>query len=235
MQQMAKEKILVVDGESGILELVSNNLPKDVYQVKGVLACEKALSEAIHNPPDLILVDLMPQGQSGLSTCRELKSNRKTDHIPIIIFTAKEKDSDIVTGLELGVDGYLNRPVSGRILKAMVRAVLRKKSQQADDEGGVVNRDGLMIDPLNHTAILHGAALSLTATEFALLHFLAQRPGNVSSRNQITRSVKGRNYPDTDRSIDVQIRALRRKLGDSGRLIETVRGIGYRFRAYQEQ
>jgi two-component system, OmpR family, alkaline phosphatase synthesis response regulator PhoP len=231
MRLMAKEKILVVDGESDILEVVRHNLPKDAYQVKGVLACEKTLSEAIHNQPDLILVDLVPQGESGLSICRELKSNPETGHIPIIILAAKGEDSDVVTGLELGVDGYLHRPFSPRVLKAMVKAVLRKNGQRADIEGSVVNRDGLMIDPVSHNAALNGAALTLTATEFALLHLLAQKPGRVSSREEITRSVKGRDYPATDRSVDVQIMALRRKLGDSGSLIETVRGIGYRFKS----
>lgn len=228
---MAKEKILVVDGESGILELVRNNFPKGVYQVDGALASEKALSEAICNQPDLVLVDLMSQGQGGLDICRKLKSNPETAHIPIIILAPKGEDSDIVSGLELGVDGYLHRPFSPRVLKAMVRAILRKKARQVDSENSVVNVDGLTIDPLSHNVILNGTALALTATEFAVLYFLARRPGRLLTRGEITRSVKGRDFQDADRSLDVQIVRLRRKLGDSATMIETVRGMGYRFKA----
>lgn len=228
---MAKEKILVVDGESGILELVWQNLPKDAYQVKGVLGFKEALSEAIHNPPDLVLVDLVSQGREGLRICCELKTNPETGHIPVIILAAKGDDSDIVSGLEFGVDGFLHTPFSPRVLRAMVRSALRKKGQPAGAEGDVVKIDGLMIDPLSHDVILNGAALALTATEFAVLHLLARTPGRLLTRDQITRSVKGRDFQNTDRSLDVQIVQLRRKLGEAARMIETVRGMGYRFRA----
>jgi len=228
---MEKKKILVVDGDSGILELVESNLPRDAYQVRGVFRPEQILAEATENPPDLVLLDLMPPGLGALSACRELKNNLETGHIPIVLLTAQGEDSDIVNGLDLGADGYLPRPFSPRVLAAMVRAVLRKGDQQEDFEGGEVNVDGLMINPLDHKVILKGTVLTLTATEFALLHFLARRPGRVFSRDQIMRSVKGRGYPATHRSVDVQVMGLRRKLGDARTLIETVRGVGYRFKA----
>jgi DNA-binding response OmpR family regulator len=226
---MAKETILVVDGKSGILKLLRRNLPKDGYLVKGVLGCEKAVLEAIHNPPDLILVDLTPPGQGGLNVCRELKSNPKTGRISIIILAAKGRDSDIVAGRRLGADGCLTRPLSPRVLQAVVEGILRKKNQQPTIEGDVLNIDGLLINPLDHNVILNDAALRLTTIEFAVLYLLARRPGAVVARDEITRSVKGRDLHDTDRSLDVQISQLRRKLGGDAMMIETVRGMGYRF------
>ena len=227
---MEKETIIVVDGKSVILKLLRRYLPRDVCTVKGVFGCEKVFSEVIHNPPDLILVDLTPPGQDGLSVCRELKSNPQTAHIPIIIAAAKGKDSDIVTGRRLGAEGCLTRPLSPRVLQTAVEGVLRKKNQQADIEGDILTINGLMINPLDHNVILNGTALRLTTIEFAVLDLLARRPGQVFTRDEITRSVKGRGLHDTDRSLDVQISQLRRKLGADARMIETVRGMGYRFK-----
>ncbi len=225
---MEKEKILIVDGESRIMRLVRHNLPEGDYFVKGVRGSEKAISEAIYNRPDLILIDLKASSRGGLNVCRELKSNPITDHIPIIIIAAKGRDSDVVAGRRLGADNCLTRPLSTRLLQAVMERILRNNGQHAD-EGDMVNIDGLVIDPFDHKVILHGAVLRLTGIEFAILHFLAQRPGQVLSRDQITRAVKGRDLHDTDRSLDVQMVQLRRKLGDAGQLIETVRGMGYRF------
>jgi len=227
---MAKEKILVVDDEADILELVGYNLARDGYQVKSALTGEKALAEVANNLPDLILLDLMLPGVDGLDVCRTLKSNSKTSRIPIIMLTAKGEDADVVTGLELGADDYITKPFSPRVLLARVRAVLRRRQIQEDVEDVVVNIHGLSIDPARHEVLLDRKPITLTATEFRLLHFLARRPGWVFTRDQIIGSVKGQDYPVTDRSVDVQIVGLRRKLGDAGRLIETVRGVGYRFR-----
>lgn len=227
---MARQKILVVDDEADILELVGYNLARDGYQVKGALTGEKALTEVVDNLPDLILLDLMLPGVDGLDVCRKLKSNSKTSQIPIIMLTAKGEDADVVTGLELGADDYITKPFSPRVLLARVRAVLRRRQIQEDGEEVVVNIHGLSIDPARHEVILDRKPITLTATEFRLLHFLARRPGWVFTRDQIIGSVKGQDYPVTDRSVDVQIVGLRKKLGEAGRLIETVRGVGYRFR-----
>lgn len=227
---MARQKILVVDDEADILELVGYNLARDGYQVKGALTGEKALTEVVDNLPDLILLDLMLPGVDGLDVCRKLKSNSKTSQIPIIMLTAKGEDADVVTGLELGADDYITKPFSPRVLLARVRAVLRRRQIQEDGEDVVVNIHGLSIDPARHEVILDRKPITLTATEFRLLHFLARRPGWVFTRDQIIGSVKGQDYPVTDRSVDVQIVGLRKKLGEAGRLIETVRGVGYRFR-----
>jgi len=227
---MARQKILVVDDEADILELVGYNLARDGYQVKGALTGEKALTEVVDNLPDLILLDLMLPGVDGLDVCRKLKSNSKTSQIPIIMLTAKGEDADVVTGLELGADDYITKPFSPRVLLARVRAVLRRRQIQEDGEDVVVNIHGLSIDPARHEVILDRKPVTLTATEFRLLHFLSRRPGWVFTRDQIIGSVKGQDYPVTDRSVDVQIVGLRKKLGEAGRLIETVRGVGYRFR-----
>jgi len=227
---MEKETIIVVDGKSGVLKMLRRNLPREVCTVKGVFGCEKALLEAIHNPPDLILVDLTPPGQDGLNVCRELKSNPKTGHIPIVIVAAKGRDSDVVAGKRLGADGCLTRPLSPRVLQAVVEGALRKRDQPADIEGDILTINGLMINPLDHNVILKGKALRLTTIEFAVLYLLARKPGQVITRGEITRSVKGRDLHDTDRSLDVQISQLRRKLGEAAGMIETVRGAGYRFK-----
>lgn len=227
---MAKEKILILDDKADILELVGYNFIQDAYQVKGVLTGEEAVMEAADNPPDLILLNLKLPGLDGLRVCRELKSNSKTRHIPIIMLSATGEDADIITGLELGADDYILKPFSPRVLLARVRAVLRKNRLQEDLEDALVNVHGLTIDPVRHKVLLNGTPLTLTAIEFRILHLLAQKPGWVFSRGQIIRSVKGQDCSVTERSVDVQIVALRKKLGNAGKLIETIRGVGYRFK-----
>ncbi len=230
---MTKERILIVDGESGILELVRDNFPRRLYRVKGVLSYGKALSEAVKYSPNLILIDLMAPRESGLNVCRELKNSPKTEHIPIIILAAKEDDSDIASKIRLEVDGWLARPISPHALQAAVEEILQTKSAQAD-ESYMLSISGLVINPLNREVMLNGAELKLTPIEFAILYLLARTPGQALTRDQITRSVKGRGLHETDRSLDVQMVQLRRKLGDAAQLIETVRGMGYRFRRSPE-
>lgn len=227
---MAKEKILIVDDKADILELVGYNFIQDAYQVKVVLTGEQAVKEAADNPTDLILLDLKLPGLEGLRVCRELKSNSKTRHIPIIMLSAKGEDADIVSGLELGADDYILKPFSPRVLLARVRVVLRKNRLQEDFEDALVDVHGLTIDPVRHKVLLNGTPLALTAIEFRILYLMVQKPGWVFSRSQIIRSVKGQDCSVTERSVDVQIVALRKKLGNAGKLIETIRGVGYRFK-----
>lgn len=227
---MANEKILIVDGKADILEPVEYDLIQEAYEVKRGLTGEEAVIEAADNPPDLILLDLTRPGLDGLSLCRELKSNPKTNCIPIIMLSANGGDADIVTGLEVGADDYISGPFSPRVLLARVRAVLRKNRLHEDQQEVLVNVHGLTIDPVRHKALLNGTPLTLTPMEFGILHLLARKPGWVFVRGQIISSVKGRDYSVTERSIDVQIVALRKKLGSAGKLIETVRGVGYRFK-----
>ncbi len=227
---MAKEKILVVDDEEDILELVKYNLTKDGYQVKCVPSGEEALKRAQDDLPDLILLDLMLPGLDGLDVCRRLKNNPATVHIPIVMLTAKGEDADIVTGLELGAEDYITKPFSPRVLLARVRVVLRRRTREEPEESTVLKVHDMVIDPARHEVQINGDPVGLTAGEFRILHFLARRPGWVFSREQIIRSCKGEDYPVTERSVDVQIVGLRKKLGPSGNLIETVRGVGYRFK-----
>ena len=227
---MSKAKLLVVDDEEDILQLVRYNLTKEGYDIICVTTGEEATRRAKVDQPDLILLDLMLPGVDGFEVCRQLKRDESTAAIPIVMLTAKGEDTDIVTGLELGADDYITKPFSPKVLLARIRAVLRRRSQHAIDDTEPLAIGPLSIDPIRHEVRLGGEPLVLTATEFALLHFLARHPGWVFSRNQIISGVKGDDYAVTERSVDVQITGLRKKMGEAGKMIETVRGVGYRFK-----
>jgi len=226
---MSKEKILVVDDEEDILELVRYNLVREGYAVATTLSGEDALKAANSDPVDLIVLDLMLPGMDGLEVARRLKQNADTQEIPIVMLTAKGEEADIVTGLELGADDYLTKPFSPRILIARIKAVLRRQSGGVELEDEVLNVRELSIHPGRRHVTAAGKSLDLTYTEFQVLYFLARRPGWVFTRSQIVDAVRGDDYPVTDRSVDVQIVGLRKKLGSYGKYIETVRGVGYRF------
>lgn len=227
---MSKETILVVDDERDIVELVEYNLAKNGYQVLTAMTGEDALKTARAQVPNLVVLDLMLPGIDGLDVCKVLKNDPRCKDVPIIILSAKGEESDIVTGLELGADDYVTKPFSPRILLARVRAVLRKQHQEAEPETSVLRRADIVLDPTRREVKADGLPVELTFTEFELLQFLMRRPGWVFTRNQIIDGVRGSDYPVTERAVDVQILSLRRKLGDSGRHIDTVRGVGYRFK-----
>ena len=227
---MAKEKILVVDDEEDILELVRYNLSREGYQVTGTLTGEDALRKVRSGSYDLIVLDLMLPGIDGLSFTRTLKNDSRLRSIPIIMLTAKGEESDIVTGLELGADDYMTKPFSPKVMIARVRAALRRHKEEPQDEMALVKIHDLEINPGRRSVLAKGDAVDLTYTEFQLLLLLARRPGWVFTRSQIVDLIRGSDYPVTDRSVDVQIVGLRKKLGSHGKYIETVRGVGYRFR-----
>ncbi len=236
---MMKQSVLVVEDEEDIRELVSYNLLKEGYQVAGVASGEDALAAVESKPPDLVLLDLMLPGLDGLSVCRKLKGNPLTETIPVVMLTAKGEEVDIVTGLNMGADDYVTKPFSPKVLLARVQAVLRRAAAQheppeecdADDEGAeVVEIHDISIHPGRHEVAVGGKPIDLTATEFKLLRFLVERPGWVFTRQQILDGVHGDCYATTDRAVDVQVVGLRRKLGEAGGYIETVRGVGYRFK-----
>ena len=227
---MGKEKILIVDDEKDILELLSFNLTREGYLVTCADSGEEAVSLAKSEAPDLIVLDLMLPGIDGLEAAKILKSNSNTADIPIVMLTAKGEEADIVTGLELGADDYITKPFSTRILIARVKAVLRRRIKDYPQDDDVIRIHDLTIHPGRHEVLVDGKAVQLTFTEFGVLHFLAKRPGWVFTRNQIVDAVRGDDYFVSDRSVDVQIVGLRKKLGPAGAYIETVRGIGYRFR-----
>ena len=225
-------KILVVDDEEDLLELVRYTLAKEGHSITCVDTGEKAVDSVQRKLPDLIVLDLMLPGIDGLEVCRRLKRDSKTRHVPIIMLTAKSEERDVITGLDGGADDYITTPFSPRVLLARVKSLLRRKDVEirSQQETTIQVRD-LIIHPGRHEVTLQGNQLKLTYTEFALLQFLTKRPGWAYTRSQIVDAVKGEDYPVTERSVDVQVAGLRKKLGVFGSNIETVRGVGYRFRA----
>ena len=224
--------ILVVDDEDDLLELVRYNLAKEGFEVVCVSSGEEALKAARKDPPDLIVLDLMLPAVDGLEVCRRLKADARTRDVPIVMLTAKSEEADMIAGLDRGADDYIGKPFSPRVLTARIKALLRRQEAKRQTEADVtIDVHELSIHPGRHEVTLAGRLLELTYTEFALLQFLARRPGWAYTRTQIVDAVKGEDYPVTERSVDVQVAGLRKKLGSFGSYIETVRGVGYRFRA----
>jgi two-component system phosphate regulon response regulator PhoB len=172
----------------------------------------------------------MLPGVDGISVCRQLKNDQNLADIPIIMLTAKGEEADIVTGLELGADDYIPKPFSPKVLIARVKAVLRRNKQEFVEEGDLISAFNISIHQGKREVTVNDQFVELTNSEFRLLHFLASRPGWVFTRYQIVDAVRGEDYPVTERAIDVQVVGLRKKLGESGKYIETVRGVGYRFK-----
>ncbi|HDP35118.1 MAG TPA: response regulator transcription factor [Candidatus Hydrogenedentes bacterium] len=229
MTKAPKTHILVVEDEEDILELVSYNLNKEGYQVTRAMSGEKALQCVDDDPPHLILLDLMLPELDGLEVCRRLKRDPETAVIPIVMLTAKGEESDIVAGLELGADDYVTKPFSPRVLVARIRAVLRRNRRGMANEDAILTFDDLTIHPGRHEVVYRGQTIDLTYSEFAILHLLARRPGWVFTRYRIVDAIRGEHYAVTERAVDVQIAGLRKKLGDAGDYIKTVRGVGYKF------
>jgi len=226
---MAKGTILVIDDEKDLIELVRYNLEKEGFEVIGAPDGESGLKIATQFQPDVILVDVMLPGIDGLDVCRLLRSSNRTARIPVIMLTAKSAESDRVVGLELGADDYVTKPFSPRELGARVKAVLRRTAAHQEPPD-LVRRGDLVIDLSRREVLCRDKTIFLTATEFRLLQFLADRPGRVFSRSEIIDGSLGRDVAVLDRTIDVHVMALRRKLGRCGEWIETIRGFGYRFR-----
>jgi len=231
-----KRFVLIVEDEEDIRELVSYHLLKEGYQVASVASGEEALTVAENQVPDLILLDVMLPGINGLTVCQRLRSSPKTADVAIMMLTAKSEEADIIRGLNLGATDYVTKPFSPKVLLARVRAVLRRQLAvaTAEDESGecdeIIEKHGMVIHPGRHEVRIDGIPVTLSSTEFRVLYFLASRPGWVFSRQQILDGVHGDNYAITDRAVDVQIVGLRKKLGEAGKYIETVRGVGYRFK-----
>lgn len=226
---MAHEKILVVEDEKDILELIAFNLECNGYTVCKASNGEDGLVTARNEMPDLILLDIMMPGIDGFDVCRTLKQDQKTRTIPIIMLTARGEDTDIVSGLELGAEDYVTKPFSPKILIARIRTVLRR-AQDTATKVEILEVAGVSMDVSKHKVFIGSEEIDLSTTEFDILKVLMNSPGWVFSRNQIIDAVKGSNYPVTQRSVDVQILGLRKKLGEKGQYIETVRGVGYRIK-----
>lgn len=226
---MSQTRILVIEDDPDIQDLLRFNLEKEGYEVQGFESGEKGLDHARSTVPDLILLDLMLPGLDGLRVSEILKRDRKTRDIPVVMLTARGEEEDVVRGLEAGADDYVTKPFSPRILLARITAVLRRSAPDADESQEIVEIHDFKIDPVRHHISWRDEPLMLTSTEFRFIHHLALHPGWVFTRSQIVQAIHGHDYPVTDRSIDVLVVGLRKKLGDAGVCVETVRGVGYRF------
>jgi two-component system alkaline phosphatase synthesis response regulator PhoP len=228
----SKAKIIIVEDESDILDVIEYNLSREGYRVKGYRDGEQGLEAIRTEDPELVLLDLMLPGIDGIEICKKVKEDPVTRDIPIIMITAKAEESDVVLGLGVGADDYVSKPFSPKELVARVKAVLRRPSlRETAESTDRITLDGFVLDNLRHDLTIEGESVAMTATEFKMLHFLASHPGRVFSREQLLSKVVGSDTVVIDRNVDVHIRSIRKKLGEKHRnLIETVRGIGYRFK-----
>ncbi|MCU0724217.1 MAG: response regulator [Planctomycetes bacterium] len=222
---------VVVEDEADILEVMRFNLEREGFRAVPVKDGDEALRRIRRDNPDIVLLDLMLPGIDGLEVCRRLRADEVTRDIPIVMVTAKGEESDVVLGLGLGADDYIVKPFSPRELVARVKAVLRRGPIREGKTGPErIAREGLLIDVARHELKVDGQPVTLTATEMRLLHFLAGHPGRVFTRDHLLSRVIGEHAVVVDRNIDVHVGSIRRKLGDYRDLIETVRGVGYRFK-----
>jgi len=225
---MSVKKILIVEDDLDIAEMVSYNLKKEGYKTSFVSNGRKAVNLIKNQKPDLIILDLMLPEIDGLEICRILKSKEDTLAIPIIMLTAKSQETDKVIGLEMGADDYLAKPFSPRELIARIKAVLRRYNVVLPSKRIIIH--DVSVDSLKYKVAVFNKEISLTLTEFKLLELMIQQPGVVLSRDKILNEVFGYNADIYDRTIDTHMKSLRRKLGKARKYIETVRGIGYRFK-----
>ena len=228
---MGREKVVVIEDEPDILEVIVYNLQREGYTTFSAQDGDLGLRLVKQEAPDVVLLDLMLPGADGVEVCRTLKNDPMTSATPVIMVTAKGEESDVVLGLGVGADDYVTKPFSPRELVARVKAVLRRGPLKEEREVERLVREGVSIDASRHEVRVDEEPVSFTATEFRLLHFLASHPGRVFSRDQLLSRVIGEHAFVIDRNIDVHVRTIRKKLGDRRTLIETVRGVGYRFRA----
>ena len=230
---MSNQDILVVEDEQDILFLIEHNLSKQGYRVTTAESGEQGLKLATSNQFQLIILDLMLPGMNGLEVCKAVRNYPEIHSVPILMLTAKGEEQDIVAGLNAGADDYVTKPFSPKILLARIQTLLRRNKPDSQPESQIISIHNVKMDISRHQVFVDSVEIPLSATEFGILEFLAKNPGWVFTRNKIIDGVKGRDYPVTERSVDVQILGLRKKLGQAGDLIETVRGVGYRFKAVE--
>lgn len=230
---MTKKHILIVEDDENIQQLVTYNLIKNGFTVSCAETGKQAIHSACNENPDLILLDLMLPEIEGIKVCKLLRNEADTKDIPIIMLTAKGEEEDIIKGLETGADDYIPKPFSPKVLIARVKAVLRRhepKEKVPDSLSTIIDIHGIHIDSVRHEVVVDEKTINLTVTEFQILLYLSRKPGRVFSRQQIIDEIYGYDYLITPRAVDVQVFGLRKKLGAEGNAIETVRGIGYRFK-----
>jgi two-component system phosphate regulon response regulator PhoB len=243
MPDPARHSIVVIEDEDDIRDVVVYNLERAGYAIRSAADGRAGLRVVREHTPDLVVLDLMLPELDGLEVCRALREDLATELLPVIMLTAKGDESDIVAGLGAGADDYVTKPFSPRELVARVQAMLRRSERGsgavgtdpdraliADPDRTRVQTAGVMVDPDRHEVLVDGEFVRLTRTELRLLHVLLRKPGRVYTREQLVERVMGDNAWITDRTIDVHVRGIRRKLGDRADVIETIRGVGYRGR-----
>ncbi len=221
-------RILVVDDEPDLLELVRFNLSQNGYQVDTASSVNEALERLRLSPPDLLILDLMLPDFPGTDLCRRIRGDQRLAELPIIMLTARSAEVDRVVGLELGADDYVTKPFSPRELSLRVKAVLRRRNVPTTEKTPL-SHGSLRLDPSSYRCYVDETEVGLTAKEFRLLESLMSRPGRVMTREHLLDEVWGSDITVTSRTIDTHLKRLREKLGTGGNLIETVRGVGYRF------
>jgi len=227
---MAKQSILLIEDERALVEVLTYNLRKEGFEVHSATDGQDGLRRAQTTLPDLIVLDLMLPVIEGLEVCRVLKSGARTRDIPLLMLTARSEEVDEIVGFQMGADDYVTKPFKIKPLIQRIKALLRRK-KAATSEGDVIAAGGIEIDRTQHRASVSGEELSLTPTEFRLLWALVRQPGRAFSRHELMEAAMGDDALVLERTIDVHVKSLRQKLTDRSEQIETVRGVGYRFRA----
>jgi two-component system phosphate regulon response regulator PhoB len=226
---VAKARILIIEDDPEIQEMLAFALGGEGWKLVQVKTGEEGLEFLKKTETNCVLLDIMLPGMDGLKAVKKIREIQHCKNVPVIMTTAKGEEADIVTGLELGADDYVVKPYSPKVLIARIRAALRRQEEEGRDVSSWQQGD-LRLDAARHEVFCGGKPIDLFATEFALLQYFLSHPGRVFSRGQLIAAIHGPDYPVTDRSVDVQILGLRKKLGEAGDLIETIRGIGYRMK-----
>jgi two-component system, OmpR family, phosphate regulon response regulator PhoB len=227
---MAQSRILIIEDERALTKVLAYNLQREGYEVTVAHDGQEGLQKAQTHPPDLIILDLMLPTVDGLEVCRELRASEPTRTVPILMLTAKAEETDQVVGFSLGADDYVTKPFSVKVLLQRIKALQRRAEGPSDT--GVVEHLGVQVDRMRHRAKVGDEELDLTPTEFRMLECLLRQPGRAFTRHQLMDAAIGDGAIVLERTIDVHIKTLRKKLGTAGELIETVRGVGYRFREH---
>ena len=229
----AKAAVLIIEDDPGIQELLSLALAKEGWKLTQVETGEQGLEYLKKGQVNCILLDIMLPGMDGLRVLKKIKDMEHCKNVPVIMTSARGEEADVVSGLELGADDYVVKPYSPKVLAARIRAGLRRQEESGGVKATAWQQGKIRLDEARHAAFYDGKLLDLFATEFALLRHFISHPDMVFSRSQIIAAIRGPDYPVTDRSVDVQILGLRKKLGAAGDMIETIRGVGYRFRVME--
>jgi two-component system phosphate regulon response regulator PhoB len=225
---MSHARIHIIEDERALTKVLAYNLEREGYEVTVSHDGQEGLTRALTHPPEVVILDLMLPTLGGLEVCRELRANDQTRNVPILMLTAKAEETDQVVGFSLGADDYVTKPFSVKVLLQRIKALQRRTDVPANTD--IIEHLGVQIDRVRHRATVDGNLLDLTPTEFRLLECMLRQPGRAFTRHQLMDSAIGDSAIVLERTIDVHIKTLRRKLGKAGEHIETVRGLGYRFR-----